>query len=475
MNNRYKFTLQERIFFVTSYLRTNADYDTMFTEFQQQFPNSPLPNRTTVWKTYQKFLRTGSVADAPRFGLPVSVTTNENMGTVALALVEQPNQSAVRLSGELQISDRSLRRMLKRMHYRVYRPRLVHALHEDDFDRRLEFCEWYLGCSQDDRRFQHSILWSDEATFKLNGTVNRHNCVYWNDQNPHVFMEKELNLPGVCVWAGIHAGGLVGICNTLKGEFTQIVFETMYGQRNEICCIMRCVCGTSHKILKAPRKENLAPRWVFGNFHNHLLIHLNESYPALKNTHTKGKWNQHNRLTRYLKRCIIDSKKEDVVNSVVNLHATYDTNPKESDNVNPTCSVEECPTVITSPTKAKLVNASKINIVSNIVIREANKGNYKDSSITNKYIQSNQNSSQHLNAEDCTSYVQDTVHIATKLRTRLLNSKVTLKIGNFSATSKHLVQVIAEHSKDKHLLTTTDLKLEDKMNYKAAETYVQVT
>lgn len=210
MNNRYKFTLQERIFFVTSYLRTNADYDTMFTEFQQQFPNSPLPNRTTVWKTYQKFLRTGSVADAPRSGRPVSVTTNENMETVALALVEQPNQSAVRLSGELQISDRSLRRMLKRMHYRVYRPRLVHALHEDDFDRRLEFCEWYLGCSQDDRRFQHSILWSDEATFKLNGTVNRHNCVYWNDQNPHVFMEKELNLPGVCVWAGIHAGGLVG-------------------------------------------------------------------------------------------------------------------------------------------------------------------------------------------------------------------------------------------------------------------------
>ncbi|XP_044760486.1 uncharacterized protein LOC123317922 [Coccinella septempunctata] len=71
--------------------------------------------------------------------------------------------------------------------------------------------------------------------------------------------------------------------------------------------------------------------------------------------------------------------------------------------------------------------------------------------------------------EDCASYVQDTVHIATKLRTRLLNEKIKLRFGDFYATAKQLEQLIAEHSKDKHLLTKSDLKLEDKMNFKAAE------
>lgn len=72
-------------------------------------------------------------------------------------------------------------------------------------------------------------------------------------------------------------------------------------------------------------------------------------------------------------------------------------------------------------------------------------------------------------SEDCASYIQDTVHIATKLRTRLLNDKIKLRIGDFYATAKQLEQMIADHSKDKHLLTKSDLKLVDKMNFKAAE------
>nr|CAI5830231.1 unnamed protein product [Callosobruchus analis] len=55
-----------------------------------------------------------------------------------------------------------------------------------------------------------SIIWSDEAQFKLNGTVNRHNCVYWCEENPHVTIEKAVNLPGVNVWCGLSSRGLIG-------------------------------------------------------------------------------------------------------------------------------------------------------------------------------------------------------------------------------------------------------------------------
>lgn len=65
--------------------------------------------------------------------------------------------------------------------------------------------------------------------------------------------------------------------------------------------------------------------------------------------------------------------------------------------------------------------------------------------------------------------IQDSVHIATKLKTRLLNKKITLIIGKHVATVKHLYTLISEKSKDKHKLTASDLKAEDKMNYNAAE------
>ena len=53
-------------------------------------------------------------------------------------------------------------------------------------------------------------MWTDEATFKLNGHVNRHNCVYYATENPHIVITQEMNVPGIVVWAGIWSGGLIG-------------------------------------------------------------------------------------------------------------------------------------------------------------------------------------------------------------------------------------------------------------------------
>lgn len=207
---RLKYSKEERICLLTLYLRHNADYETIFNEFSAQYPNRPIPTRQMVYKLNKKFQETGSVIDAPRSGRPSTVVTEENMHLVAQTFVETPSQSAVRASLQLGISDRSLRRMLKKLNYHCYRPRLIHALTEDDPDRRLEFCEWYTGCAEDDAEFYQQILWSDEAQFKLNGRINRHNSVYWASENPHETIAQELNLPGITVWAGFHAGGLIG-------------------------------------------------------------------------------------------------------------------------------------------------------------------------------------------------------------------------------------------------------------------------
>jgi len=66
-------------------------------------------------------------------------------------------------------------------------------------------------------------------------------------------------------------------------------------------------------------------------------------------------------------------------------------------------------------------------------------------------------------------YIQDTVHIGTKLRTRLLKPNIVLPIGNFTISVTHLKILLEKFSKDKHLLTLSDLVPEDKMNFRSAE------
>jgi len=74
---------------------------------------------------------------------------------------------------------------------------------------------------EDNPTFLDEIVWTDEATFKLSGHVNRHNCVYWSDTNPHFTITSQLNQPGITVWAGISSDGIVGpqfFDGTVTGE-----------------------------------------------------------------------------------------------------------------------------------------------------------------------------------------------------------------------------------------------------------------
>ena len=61
--------------------------------------------------------------------------------------------------------------MQKTLKLRPYKPTLLQGLNEDDPDRHTEFCEWYAIRHEADPQFYKTILWSDDATFKLNGTV----------------------------------------------------------------------------------------------------------------------------------------------------------------------------------------------------------------------------------------------------------------------------------------------------------------
>lgn len=65
--------------------------------------------------------------------------------------------------------------------------------------------------------------------------------------------------------------------------------------------------------------------------------------------------------------------------------------------------------------------------------------------------------------------VQDSVHIGTKLRNRLLNSSLILQIGNRKATTVHLKNLIRNVPKEIHGLSKSDIFPEDRQNFKSLE------
>ncbi|GFQ95800.1 uncharacterized protein TNCT_475631 [Trichonephila clavata] len=83
-----------------------------------------------------------------------------------------PRKSLRQASREVSISKSSVHRIMKRCQCRNYIPRLAHALYDDDPDRRVQNCEWYLERCNEDAHFSTKIVWSDEATLKLNGTTS---------------------------------------------------------------------------------------------------------------------------------------------------------------------------------------------------------------------------------------------------------------------------------------------------------------
>ena len=85
----------------------------------------------------------------------------------------------------------------------------MQELNEDDFDRRVQFCETMLHAAAADPNLLHRIIWSDEATFHLNVSVNRHNTFYYSQENPHVTVEKAVASVRVTVWAAIHTNGII--------------------------------------------------------------------------------------------------------------------------------------------------------------------------------------------------------------------------------------------------------------------------
>ena len=179
--------------------------------FANQYPDRPIPHRTTFIRLQQKFEETSSVGDRDRTGRPKTATDDDSATNVVASFEVQPVQSLRQVARDAGMSHTSVYIILRSRKFHPYKLRFHQELLENDNLPRLQLCHWVQLMKEHVPRLASDIMFSDEALFYLNGNVHHHAFRYWSQKNPRWMLgTKKLNSPRIMVWCGIWRGQIVG-------------------------------------------------------------------------------------------------------------------------------------------------------------------------------------------------------------------------------------------------------------------------
>ena len=178
--------------------------------FHQRFPHRR-PTHNVILDTVRRIELTGRVQPTPPVGRP-RIATHEATSAAVLAFVGlHPHSSTRNVALHAAISQPSVVRILKRYHYHAYHVHLHQGLLQQDYARRMDFCNWMLPQLVANQDFLQSVLFTDEANFSRDGVVNIHNAHYWSPVNPHWLREaRHQERWSVNVWCGVYNDTVVG-------------------------------------------------------------------------------------------------------------------------------------------------------------------------------------------------------------------------------------------------------------------------
>lgn len=214
------YTIQERISIVAAYFENGRCVRATARSFNEIHPEKTTSYQYVI-QLMNKFLESGSVLNKKHER--EKPMRNEGVAVAVVGHAVMDNiQSLRQLETISGVSKSSVHRILKEAKFHPYKMQNVQELNEDDPDRRTEFCEIMSQLLIGDNNYLYNVCFSDESSFYLNGHVNRHNCRYWSDVNPHWYSETHSQIPqklNVC--AGILGDHIVGpyfIDGNLNGQ-----------------------------------------------------------------------------------------------------------------------------------------------------------------------------------------------------------------------------------------------------------------
>ena len=133
-------------------------------QWKHEFQTQP-PTRLPITWLCNKFDTHGAICDVHRgrSGRPRTTTSPAFSAIVLERFTTSPRKSATRFARETGVSSTSVRHILEDFKWKVYIPRLLHAINDDDLDRRMQFCEWFQRMVNEDEEFVTKIVWCEEA------------------------------------------------------------------------------------------------------------------------------------------------------------------------------------------------------------------------------------------------------------------------------------------------------------------------
>ncbi|GFU79343.1 uncharacterized protein TNCV_2138661 [Trichonephila clavipes] len=145
---------------------------------------------------------------------PVSTEATEK---VALQVEEDKSSNVLastsvrRVEEALDLPHSTVQKIMRNiLRYHPYKLQFVQELLPHDFETRHLFSLHFLARLEVDPEWPWNILWTDEAHFHLDGSVNTHNCRIWETYNPHYTLRVPLHSPKVTVWCGFSASFILG-------------------------------------------------------------------------------------------------------------------------------------------------------------------------------------------------------------------------------------------------------------------------
>ncbi|KAA6375038.1 MAG: hypothetical protein EZS28_029437 [Streblomastix strix] len=100
-------------------------------------------------------------------------------------LKKSPTSPIREVSAKAALSLSSTERIKLRLGLKSYRMQRRHALLSTDLPTRKAAFEALLFQQQNNKQFKRRLIFTDECSFQLGGTVNTYNCYYHSLENPH--------------------------------------------------------------------------------------------------------------------------------------------------------------------------------------------------------------------------------------------------------------------------------------------------
>ena len=204
-------TTQQRVFIVLHYNRTQSLLEVQ-NAFRERFPDRNAPTKTTILKNVRKYSHHGTSLNLNKnnSGRPRTARTPENIAAVRRLLEENPRNISARRN-PIEISSAGFNRITRLdLKWHPYRMHVRHELLQNDYARRVHFCEWFNQKCEDPDFVNHLVI-GDEAAFQLNGEVSSQNVRQYAPQgNPPEFnFNRNDSRTKLTVWAGLCGNGIV--------------------------------------------------------------------------------------------------------------------------------------------------------------------------------------------------------------------------------------------------------------------------